>query len=334
MGNNVPPLFVLFARLAPLERPAMNLRFLETFVWVARLRSFRLTADKLFTTQASISARIAALEDELGVRLFDRDTRGVQLTPDGHKVLEYADRMVSTLHQMQAAVAQRPGFEGRVRVGAMDSVIHTWLSPLIARTAEMFPALEIELVADSAMHLAEQLQKGSLDIAFQTDLLRAESVRNVELVRYPIHWVVAANSRLARPYAGLADLAQERLITFVRNSRPHQDMLNLLHLNGVVSPRINCVNSVAAMTRLVGDGFGVGALPTLLVRDRIEGGALTVLDIEPRLPPLPVIASWRTGAGLDVHEAIVGLARTMARELCLSVGPRYAVVDPEPAAAA
>lgn len=78
----------------------MNLRFLETFVWVARLRSFRLTADKLFTTQASISARIAALEEELGVRLFDRDTRGVQLTPDGHKVLEYADRMVSTLRKM------------------------------------------------------------------------------------------------------------------------------------------------------------------------------------------------------------------------------------------
>lgn len=131
---------------------------------------------------------------KLGVRLFDRDTRGVQLTPDGHKVLEYADRMVSTLHQLQAAVAQRPGFEGRVRVGAMDSVIHTWLSPLIARTAEMFPALEIELVADSAMHLVEHLQKGALDIAFQTDLLRAESVRNVQLAQYPIHWVVATNS--------------------------------------------------------------------------------------------------------------------------------------------
>ncbi|WP_426400078.1 LysR family transcriptional regulator [Ralstonia sp. R-29] len=305
----------------------MNLRFLETFVWVARLRSFRLTADKLFTTQASISARIAALEEELGVRLFDRDTRGVQLTPDGHKVLEYADRMVSTLHQLQAAVAQRPGFEGRVRVGAMDSVIHTWLSPLIARTAEMFPALEIELVADSAMHLVEQLQKGALDIAFQTDVLRAESVRNVQLAQYPIHWVVAANSRLAHPYASLQELARERLITFVRNSRPHQDMLNLLHLHGIESPRVNCVNSVAAMTRLVGDGFGVGALPTVLVRDRIESGALTVLEIEPALPTLPIIASWRAGAGLEVHEAIVGLARTMAREFCLSVGPRYAVAE-------
>ncbi len=53
----------------------MNIKFLETFVWVARLKSFRLTAEKLFTTQASISSRIAALEDEMGVRLFVRDSK-------------------------------------------------------------------------------------------------------------------------------------------------------------------------------------------------------------------------------------------------------------------
>jgi hypothetical protein len=56
---------------------SVNLKFLETFVWVARLKSFRLTAEKLFSTQASISSRIAALEDEMGVRLFVRDSKGV-----------------------------------------------------------------------------------------------------------------------------------------------------------------------------------------------------------------------------------------------------------------
>lgn len=61
----------------------MNLRFLETFVWVARLKSFRLTAEKLFTTQASVSSRIAALEADLGVKLLLRDSRGVSLTPEG-----------------------------------------------------------------------------------------------------------------------------------------------------------------------------------------------------------------------------------------------------------
>lgn len=58
------------------EKLIMNLRFLETFVWVARLKSFRLTAEKLFTTQASVSSRIAALEADLGVKLLLRDSRG------------------------------------------------------------------------------------------------------------------------------------------------------------------------------------------------------------------------------------------------------------------
>ena len=78
------------------EKLIMNLRFLETFVWVARLKSFRLTAEKLFTTQASVSSRIAALEADLGVKLLLRDSRGVSLTPEGGKVLEYAERMLET----------------------------------------------------------------------------------------------------------------------------------------------------------------------------------------------------------------------------------------------
>ena len=85
----------------------MNLKFLETFVWVARLKSFRLTADKLFTTQASISSRIAVLEGELGVKLFLRDSRGVKLTPEGLKVLDYAERMLDTMQALKQSLETR-----------------------------------------------------------------------------------------------------------------------------------------------------------------------------------------------------------------------------------
>ena len=61
----------------------MNLRFIEAFVWVARLRSFTAAAEKLYTTQAAISARIATLEDDFGVKLFERDKRTVALTHSG-----------------------------------------------------------------------------------------------------------------------------------------------------------------------------------------------------------------------------------------------------------
>ena len=72
----------------------LNLKFLETFVWVARLRNFSLAAEKLCTTQAAVSNRIATLERELGVRLFERDLRTVSLTPHGQRALPQAEAIM------------------------------------------------------------------------------------------------------------------------------------------------------------------------------------------------------------------------------------------------
>src|SRR4051794_36876028 len=72
----------------------LNLRFLETFVWVAKLKSFSLAAEKLHTTQAAVSHRIASLERELGVRLLERNVRDVSLTPHGVDAFVRAERLV------------------------------------------------------------------------------------------------------------------------------------------------------------------------------------------------------------------------------------------------
>ncbi|WP_454764101.1 LysR family transcriptional regulator [Cupriavidus campinensis] len=303
----------------------MNLRFLETFVWVARLRSFRLTAEKLFSTQASISSRIAVLEEDLGVKLFLRDSRGVTLTPEGQHVLEYAEKMVNTMHHLRQSLDRSRTIAGRVRVGAMDSVIHTWLSTVIKRAMQAYPQLEIELTADAALNLCDQLQKGYLDVIFQTDLLRLETVRNIELARYPIRWIVASGSAYDHPYPSLEALGAERVITFVKNSRPHQDILSLFHLNGVTSPRINCVNSVAAMTRLIGDGFGIGAVPPALVRQQLADGTLSVVQVDNHPPALDIVASWRIGAGLEVNESIVEIATHVVADFCAEVGDEMAM---------
>lgn len=227
----------------------MNLKFLETFVWVARLQSFSLTAEKMFSTQAAISSRIASLEEELGLRLFVRDSRGVSLTPEGVKVLDYAEQMLEVQRALKHSLDNTSQQQGLVRIGVMDTVIHTWLSPFMSTLMQTFPTVEIEINADAARNLCDQLQKGYLDIVFQTDLIRHESVRNLELAHYPMHWIAASNSIYARPFASLAELASERIITFVKNSRPHQDVLNLLHAHGISTPRVSCVNSVSAMTR-------------------------------------------------------------------------------------
>jgi DNA-binding transcriptional LysR family regulator len=291
----------------------MNLKFLETFVWVARLKSFRLTAEKLFTTQASISSRVAALEDELGARLFLRDSKGVALTAEGQRVLEYAEHMIDTLDNLKAAIKDPNQTRGRIRIGAMDTVIHTWLSALVTRLTATYPALEIEITADTARNLCEQLEKGYQDIIFQTDMVRLDTVRNALLDRFPMHWVVARGSAYDRPYSSLNDLAAERLVTFSRNSRPHQDLLNLLHSSDVLSTRINCVNSASAITRLIRDGFGIGVLPLKLVQAEVANGNLMALEGAPSLPDMDIVATWRTGSGIALVEDIVEMAQEVSR---------------------
>ena len=306
----------------------MNLKFLETFVWVARLQSFSLTAEKMFSTQAAISSRIAALEDELGLRLFVRDSRGVSLTPEGLKVLDYAEQMLEVQRALKHSLDNTSPQQGLVRIGVMDTVIHTWLSPLMSTLMQTFPAVEIEITADAARNLCEQLQKGYLDIVFQTDLIRHESVRNLELAHYPMHWIAASNSIYARPYASLTEMAGERIITFVKHSRPHQDVLNLLHAHGIGAPRVSCVNSVSAMTRLIRDGFGIGALPAALVAKPLASGELIQLDPGSRLPQLDVVASWRAGVGLELIENIVEMSRQVVCQYAADVGPLRMVPAP------
>ncbi|UST96796.1 LysR family transcriptional regulator [Pseudomonas siliginis] len=299
----------------------MNLKFLETFVWVARLKSFRLTADKLFTTQASISSRIAVLEGELGVKLFLRDSRGVSLTPEGLKVLDYAEQMLDTMAALKQSIETRSSKVGRVRIGVMDTVIHTWLSPLVAQMTDLYPRVEIELIADTALNLCDQLQKGFLDLVLQTDLVRHESVRSLELASHPLGWIVASNSIHNRDYADLAELAQERIITYSKNSRPHQDIVALMQASGVMAPRLNCVNSVSAITRLLRDGFGIGALPPVLVTEELARGELILLDIEQRPANLPVVVSWRVG--VEWVEEIVTLCQQVLAGYAHKVGKDY-----------
>lgn len=296
----------------------MNLKFLETFVWVAKLKSFRLTAEKLFTTQASISSRIAVLESELGVKLFLRDSRGVSLTPEGLKVLDYAEQMMVTMQGLKQSLETTSSKVGRIRIGAMDTVIHTWLSPLVAELMDHFPLVEIELVADTALNLSDQLQKGFLDLILQTDLLRLETVRSLELASHPMAWIVASQSIYNRDYASLAELAQERIITYSKNSHPHQDVIRLMQANGVAAPRMNCVNSVSAITRLLRDGFGIGALPPVLVSEELARGELVMLPMAQKLPNLQVVVSWRVG--VEFVEEIVGLCQKVVARYAGEVG--------------
>src|SRR6202045_3103028 len=109
----------------------VDFKMLETFMWVANLRSFRGAAEKLNTTQPAVSMRIAQLEDALGVRLLERDRRLVAPTQKGQEMLRYAERLVRLRAEMIEAVGDRSTMRGLVRLGVSETIVHTWLPTLI-----------------------------------------------------------------------------------------------------------------------------------------------------------------------------------------------------------
>lgn len=297
----------------------MNLRFLETFVWLARIRNFRLTAEKLHTTQAAVSSRIATLEQELGVRLFNRADREVTLTLEGTKALIYAERLVNTTQEMLENMKDPALYTGVVRIGVIESIIHSWFPDLMARIHRTYPQLEIELAGDTTIRLIEQFNKGHLDVILQTDPVFETNVQNLPLCDFPLRWFGATGLHLHGDVLTLADIATFPILSFSRNSGPHR-YLERLFKDKIEKPvRINCMTSVSAMIRLVVDGFGVAMLPPAIVQQELNSGKVSFLNIDSEMPNMSLVCSYRARSETRLFQQIALAAQQSAHDFARSL---------------
>ena len=291
----------------------MNVRFLETFVWLAQLRNFRMTAEKLHTTQAAVSSRIATLEQDLGVRLFDRGARDVTLTLDGSKALVYAERLVRTVREMRESMADRTLVAGMIRIGVIESIVHSWFPQFMALVHRTYPRLEIELSDDTTIHLIDQFSRGNLDLVLQTDSVVGPMVQNLPLCDLPLRWVGATHLGLHNEALGLADLAAFPILSFSRNSGPHKFIERLFDHHVGKPVRVNCMTSASAMVRMVVDGFGVALLPPAIIERELREGTLQLLKVDSEMPAVSLIASFRTTPENPLYEQIALLAQDTAQ---------------------
>jgi DNA-binding transcriptional LysR family regulator len=289
----------------------MNIRFLETFVWLAKLQNFRATAEKLHTTQASISSRIAALEENFDVRLFDRNSRAATLTPAGRRMLAYAERIVRLHDEMRREADDADAQGGLLRIGVIESIVHSFFPALMAAIRDRYPRLEIEVTSDTTIHLARLLHADAVDLILQTDRLPPPEFTSLPLLELPVRWVASPLLGLPDRTLSLSDLATYPIVSFARHSGPHATMEQLF-ASAVERPaRINCITSVAAMIRLVADGFGIAALPPAIIQREIRDGMLVVLDVDAPFPALPLLAAYRTQSH-PIAERIAELSREIA----------------------
>lgn len=287
----------------------MNLRFVEAFVWVSRLGSFKGAAERLFTTQAAISNRIATLEAEIGIRLFERDTRSVEVTRQGRALLPVAEQLLSLADQFRsmARVSDRSEVTSVLRIGVIDSVAHTWLPDLLSAFALVYPKATVELYSDITPRLCEELTRGRIDCAIVSEEVIEIDIASRVLAEYPVVWVAAPGSPFADAAAvPIEELARTPIITFHRASVLYKDIVKRLPPGS--RPKINSFSSISSMISLVKAGLGVAALPLPVVDADLRAGALRRLDVDPSPRPLPIVVNIRVERSSPMLEDFKGTA--------------------------
>ncbi|MEP0189957.1 MAG: LysR family transcriptional regulator [Erythrobacter sp.] len=290
----------------------MNIRFLESFVWVSRLKSFRAAAEKLNVSQATISSRISTLETELQCRLFDRDRNEVVLTTQGVHLLPRALKVLAAETELKESlkVAQEPA--GRVRIGVIESIVHTWLSPFLSQIAEIFPKVEIELTAEPTTILHSLFAKGGLDLIIQTDAVLEESVVNTPLNPLKLGWVCGDDHPLGQELVTLEKLAEYQIVTFARGSRPHLAILNMFQEAELINKQIHCVTSLAAISVFVRNVGGVASMPVSPFNRNPLNQGLRVIKTEATPPYLDLVASWHRESSSSAIQDLVEIAKTVS----------------------
>lgn len=257
-----------------------------------------------------MSARVAALEEELGALLLDRRDKQFRLTVAGTRFVAYAQKLLDLQREIKVEMGSGQ-VQASLRIGAIESVLHSWLIPWIEKLRVEQPGLELELTVETTPVLMDQVQRGAQDIVFAALPAGGEGVRSKALPAMPMSFVGHAMQHRKRVYT-LTELAKGELLTFQRGSQPHVALLDALRQAGVDKSRVHNISSISAMAQLAQGGFGVATLP-LAAAERLVGFQdLRLLKCSAQLPPLPIHASYRsdpaTGLAEEVLKSVMAFA--------------------------
>lgn len=246
---------------------------------MADLASFRRAAKRLHTTQPNVSSRIASLEAALGVALMERDAGSVRLTAHGQALLVRARKVLRSLEEFVEAADNTVLFDGVLRLGVTEIIVHTWLRDFMKQFKAQYPNTMVELNVDLSVNLDSQLHEHSIDIAFQSGPYKHKASGEKKLGVYPIVWVaspalgLATNQRLTKE-----QICHHPIVTHARNTLPFEEVSAHFAAWPELNTRLMPSSNLSACLQMTIDGYGVAALLAPMVKSEIESGELILLD--------------------------------------------------------
>jgi DNA-binding transcriptional LysR family regulator len=250
-----------------MSQPLVELRLWRQFIAVAEELHFGRAALRLHMTQPPLTQAIAGLERLLGVRLFDRTKRSVQLTAAGHALLPEARELLARALALPAhARAAAHGESGRLRLAFVSTVGFGLLPQWVLAFRSMYPRIELELIESTGDVQLQGLERGDIDAGFMLHSpgFAPSGLRHLRIVREPLVLALPEQHELAIARTlPLRRVLDQQLVIFPRRILPsiHDAILGMYHAAGR-TPRIaQEAIQMQTIVNLVSAGLGLAWVP-------------------------------------------------------------------------
>ena len=259
----------------------MNADQLRAFVAIARMGTVGRAAEALGRTQPSISTRLSDLESSWATRLFHRRARGMDLTPEGERLLPMAVSALASMDELDRAAGKPLAGGSTLRVGAGDALGRGQLPAALTRVLAHFPGLDVRIVEGPGDRLLDSLQRGEIDLALVTggpqEHPLASSLSFRLLLKSQVS-VLIPNSRKLRGKrsVGLQWLSGERLVTLQSGSSFRRFLEKEYAESGFQFRPTVEVGSISLVRRYVAAGLGMAPVPEVALDTRPVGNGIQV----------------------------------------------------------
>lgn len=289
----------------------MNLNELRYVVAVAQELNFRRAAERCFVSQPALSLAIRKLEDELGVRLFERSKTEVSVTPIGERVVAQAQRALEEAAQVKEIARQgRDQLAGPLRLGVIHTIGPYLLPELIPVLKKKAPAMPLEVEENITANLELLLRNGRLDAIVIALPFGGRGIDTFALYDEPFQVVLPADHAWARKGAiRPRELAKEHVLLLnAGHCFSNQVVEACPELTRRGEPQQG--NSLETIRNMVASGLGITVLPCSATGEKYRSKLLKVVPFAEPAPSRRVALAWRSSYGREkAIEALAGAIR-------------------------
>jgi DNA-binding transcriptional LysR family regulator len=278
---------------------------LKTFLTVHREGGISSAARALHRTQPAISRRIALLEQELGVPLFERSAGRTVLSDAGRVMVPYAERAVAAAQDAENAVrALAKPNAGPVALAIVGTLAGARLSKIMRRFSRTYPDAELTLRTATSAEVSDLVRRGEATIGLRYDHDRSLDLACDLLATEPLMVVCAPDHPMAGRRVGrLAELREQRWIAFPevpgRREIAAGHILALFRVHGLGEVRWTAVDSLTAQKRLIEAGFGLALLSMDHAAEELAVGTLVAVRVGDLVADQEIVTVTRRGGFLS-----------------------------------